>query len=368
MNEEEWVYLYTSVRNLPTTSLRRETRIDTRSRVLMSGQLSAFGDLAQWGAWRRRKGDGRDDMIIVSDGSIFSCRPQDIAHIFPFSPPGSILRARCALNLPKTLPVCISKWHFTEIRIHDGTIRVLTEVHSARVQAISRGSGPLRSFTMLTFNAPSLTYLALEDLPDSAHALSVAIEDISSALAHLTIYTHAIDPAALNRFLMKHLRMEEMYYCPWGDHPQQQPGGPLVHPTIAHPGLTTVCSKTGNLGRVLAGLDGSPKLDSFRYSFPIFPSPGNMAAVIRDLECLAMRVEDTGLDPAFHRRYEERESVAFALSSSDDTCPSCRSVKQFACALVGSAARAFGGRQTLSERHLDLIFCPSYVHAGISTP
>ncbi|KAJ7925675.1 hypothetical protein B0H13DRAFT_2266227 [Mycena leptocephala] len=86
MNEEEWVFLYTGVRNLPTTSLRRETRIDTRSRVLMYGQLSAFGDLAQWGAWRRRKGDGREDtraMSVPSGTSTTGCSSVPISKAIP---------------------------------------------------------------------------------------------------------------------------------------------------------------------------------------------------------------------------------------------------------------------------------------------
>ncbi|KAJ6592600.1 hypothetical protein B0H19DRAFT_1088118 [Mycena capillaripes] len=281
-------------------------------------------------------------VIIVFPGNIISCRPEDVAHwqlhLFQFNralgPRGFIMRARHAFGVKVKRP----SWYFrhTKIRFHDGkiySVPALTKLHSATLKSINQGSEPFPSFTLLTFDASSITVLALGRTAHksiSGRHLSVAMVHILLPALHtLGIHIDTIDPAVLGHFLMDHPTLKVFEYGGWREELEPRP---LVHPPIAHPGLSRIqCVTFGKrtLGRAIIGLDTSPGLNEFSFTFDIFPLPPNMAGLILDLGRISLRRidQDTMLRLTMWDHTKKEEGRVFWASSTE----ACDVAKELHC-------------------------------------
>ncbi|KAJ7877488.1 hypothetical protein B0H13DRAFT_979517 [Mycena leptocephala] len=276
-------------------------------------------------------------VMIISGPHIFSCRRQDIAkwnlHLFEFNGAlglhGLILRVRRALKLKESPPPSESFW--TQIRLHDGRIGlvpVLKKLHSATVQSIFHARGPLRFFTILTFNASSTTYLYLDQ---NKYPATISTDELSALIIHISlpalhtlkVSIDTIDPAALGQFLMNHAFLRHLEYTGRGDRFAQRP---LIHPPIAHPRLSTISTvAVGNhsLGRAISGLDTSPRLHTFSFTFSSSESTTNLAGLIQDLRRISLRTNDTELDIVLWEPMKKRRAQEF-WATSEEVCDVAR--------------------------------------------
>ncbi|KAJ7909257.1 hypothetical protein B0H13DRAFT_2661549 [Mycena leptocephala] len=272
-------------------------------------------------------------VFIFSVYRVFSCQPQDIAgwnlDLFQFSPPvgprGLIKRARRILNLNGDQLRKHSYWIPTKIRLHNQkklTVNALSELRSATLESFTDDALSLPSFTILVFNAISITYIRLDTWSDRIppqDLSAVIMRVLLPNLRRVAIGIATIDPSALRLFLSRHPTIEQLEYDgSEGDSERR----PLVDPPLAHPGLTqiqnTVFRKT-LMGRLVSGLNTSPNLRTFSFAFSAILSSANHAAFLFEVRQISLRTTDTILSLYFWNGLS-KSVEGFLWCSGEEAC------------------------------------------------
>ncbi|KAJ7729343.1 hypothetical protein B0H16DRAFT_1587172 [Mycena metata] len=246
-------------------------------------------------------------VFIFLEDEIFSCWPHnvdtwDLQHSLFMSPdPGTKtgawvkhIRERFGRKPVPTKPT------IGKIRLHTGDIMDVKRLFSLRavsIQLVEGNKDP--PCALLILNPGKVDTICLGRL-DGAN---IPAADLGGALVHVAlpslrrviIHTDKANPTALRTFLANHPQVSDITY--------NVPGGvstlthKLIDPPLAHPALALFRSATDALGsaRVLCGLQDSPNLYEFAFSFPGTLRPERLALLLEDLRLVAVRTRDTKL-------------------------------------------------------------------------
>ncbi|KAF7336107.1 hypothetical protein MVEN_02157700 [Mycena venus] len=244
--------------------------------------------------------------IFLAD-EIFSCWPHDVdtwdlqQSLFMFPDLGTktgtwVKRIRERFGR-KPVP---TKSTTGKILLHTGDIVDMKRLPSLRAVSIqlveSNKDSPC---ALLILNPGEVDTICLGRL----YGANIPAVDLGGALIHVSlpslrhviIRTDKANPTALRTFLANHPQVSDIKY--------DVPGGlltstnKLIDPPLAHPTLALFRSAINALGsaRVLCGLQDSPNLYEFAFSFPRTLRPEQLALLLEDLRLVAVRTRDTKL-------------------------------------------------------------------------
>ncbi|KAJ6538839.1 hypothetical protein DFH09DRAFT_1397490 [Mycena vulgaris] len=185
-----------------------------------------------------------------------------------------------------------------KILLHTGDIvdmKRLSSLRAVSIQLVNKDP----SCALLILNPGEVDTICLGRLYGAnipAVDLGCALVDVAlPSLRHVIIRTDKVNPTALRTFLANHPQVSDIKY--------DVPDGvltstnKLIDPPLAHPALALFRSATNALGfaRVLCGLQDSPNLYEFAFSFPGTLRPEQFALLLEDLRLVAVRTRDTKL-------------------------------------------------------------------------
>ncbi|KAJ7319289.1 hypothetical protein DFH08DRAFT_890719 [Mycena albidolilacea] len=186
-----------------------------------------------------------------------------------------------------------------KIQLHTGDI-VDMRLYSLRAVSIQlvEGNKDLPC-ALLILNPGKVDTICLGRL----HGANIPAVDLGGALVHVAlrslrrviIRTDKVNPTALRTFLTNHPQVSDITYdVPEGVLTSTHK---LIDPPLAHPTLALFTSATDALGsaHLLCGLQDSPNLYEFVFSFPGTLRPERLALLLEDLRLVAARTRDTKL-------------------------------------------------------------------------
>ncbi|KAJ7733334.1 hypothetical protein B0H16DRAFT_1579832, partial [Mycena metata] len=156
-------------------------------------------------------------------------------------------------------------------------------------------------YTILIFNMPFLTQLALNTRVISAAQLNALLRHLTlPALETLRLKTPGIDPMVLGKFLLRHTKLQDLQLDFWAATRFELSS--LVSPAIAHPTLTEIevfgAVRAENICFTIECLYLSPLLATFNFS--------------------VLHFDLTGLNPAFSLIAQRALDAHLSLTIDDD--------------------------------------------------
>ncbi|KAJ7073130.1 hypothetical protein C8F01DRAFT_269195 [Mycena amicta] len=247
-------------------------------------------------------------VFVLSPDAMHTCLPGDIAQWrlerFRYNPPAPFFRAHRRQEpednneLQTTIPWTV------DTRFHNGTVSSvapLRRLHSTTIKLI-RGASAL---SIVAFNVHSLGSLSLNHYNHgnlSPH-LDCMIQHVSlPALSALYLHLHNIDPSALRQFLVGHPNLR------WLAVRELAGTTPVIHPPLAHPGITLLHESGHPAGRLVSALIDSPRLNTIAITMPAFSTPAQGTGFLNTLRIIVSRSESSPastlrLDLSFSERW-----------------------------------------------------------------
>ncbi|KAF8217284.1 hypothetical protein K438DRAFT_2082729 [Mycena galopus ATCC 62051] len=207
-----------------------------------------------------------------------------------------------------------------KIMLHTGDIVDVKKFYSLRavsIQLVEGNQDP--PCAILILNPGKVATICGANIP--AVDLGGALVHIAlPSLRRVIIRTDKVNPTALRTFLANHPLISEITYDVSGG--VLTSTHKLIDPPLAHPGMLALFrGATNTLGsaRLLCGLQDSPNLNEFGFSFHGTLTPEWLALFLEDLRLVAVRTCDTKLTLCVWEQYpqfwasEEAREVARAM-------------------------------------------------------
>jgi Arc/MetJ family transcription regulator len=252
-------------------------------------------------------------VFIFLEKEIFSCWPRDVdtwdlqQSLFMSSYPGTTKTGAWVKHIRERFgrkPVP-TKDTTGKILLHTGDIidmKRLYRLRAVSIQLVEGNKDP--PCALLILNPGEVDTICL----GRRHGANIPAVDLGGALVHVTlpslrrviIRTDKANPTALRTFLANHPQVSDITYdVPEGVLTSTHK---LIDPPLAHPTLALFTSATDVLGsaHLLCGLQDSPNLSEFTFSFPGGTlRPERLALLLQDLRLVAARTRGTKLTLCF---------------------------------------------------------------------
>ncbi|KAJ6448631.1 hypothetical protein C8R45DRAFT_1084445 [Mycena sanguinolenta] len=209
-----------------------------------------------------------------------------------------------------------------KILLHARDIRHMKNLFSLRAVSIQLVEGNKhRPCAILILDPGKVNTICL----DRSYRADIPAVDLDGALVHVAlpslrrviIRTDKADPTALRTFLANHPLVSDITYNVSDEVPTST--HKLIDPPLAHPTLALLHSATNALGSasLLSGLQDSPNLYEFGFSFPAMLESERLALLLEDLRLVAVRTRATKLTLGIWRRQHPAQPAKFWASGED---------------------------------------------------
>ncbi|KAJ7073146.1 hypothetical protein C8F01DRAFT_1244139 [Mycena amicta] len=234
-------------------------------------------------------------VFVLSPDAMHTCLPGDMAewrlerfryNPAPFSRAHRRQEPEDNNELQTTIPSTV------DTRFHNGTVSSvasLRRLHSTTIKLV-RGASAL---SIVAFNVDSLRSLSLNYYNHGnllPHLDCMIRHVFLPALRALYLHLHNIDPSALRQFLVAHPKLECVEH-----HAFREPTGTtrLIHPPLAHPGITELHESGHPAGWLVSALIDSPRLETIRVTMPAFSTPAQGTGFLNTLRLIGARSESS---------------------------------------------------------------------------